>query len=173
MRRFGMLALGITLLAACSFNLTVPLPEQRVQVPLADSQGRVVYPAQTLSFPPPGGVVRRAEVRGTLEADQALNATLALYVRLQDPEEDPSCLALRDPNGTPLGYACPVGPGDEKVGEASFAASKTAPLGLRGEQLTQGVQSGKLWLGLQVQGLPSGLVELRFKDLKAILTLGL
>ncbi|WP_018111428.1 hypothetical protein [Thermus igniterrae] len=175
MRTLGLsLTLGLTaLLAACSFSLTLPLPDQTLKVPaMADTQGQVVYPAQALTFPAPGGVVKGVRVEGTLEASQSLTLTLALYARTQDPENDPDCLALRDFTQT-YAYACPMGPEDEKVGEATFTASRAASLALSGQNLTQGVQQGRLWLGMMASGLPAGQLELTFKKLKAIVSVGL
>ncbi|BAW00992.1 uncharacterized protein TTMY_0582 [Thermus thermophilus] len=156
------------LLAACSVSFTIPLPDQTVQLPaLGGTLGRVVYPAQAQSFPPPGGVLKDVQVTGTLEASQPLSLTLDLYARTKDPAQDENCLALGG-----YAYACALGPEDGPIGRASFAGT-SAPLSLKGEKLTQGVQEGRLWLGAMVQGLPNGGLTLTFKNLKATLTLGL
>lgn len=166
------LALG-TLLAACSATFTLPLPDRSVRVAaVGDTAGRVVYPAEALSFSPPGGVLKDARVEGVLEASQPLLLTLDLYARTQDPAQDPGCLALPDPT-TPYAYACSVGPEDEKVGEARFNGTSTASFSLKGTHLTEGLQQGRLWLGVMAQGLPAAQVTLTFKNLRATLTLGL
>lgn len=139
---------------------------------MPDTQGRVVYPAQALTFPAPAGVVKWVRVEGTLEANQPLALTLALYARTQDPRNDPRCLALSDFTQT-YAYACPEGSEDERIGEARFTASRTAPLVLSGQNLTQGVQQGRLWLGILASGLPAGELTLTFKNLRATLGVGL
>ncbi|WP_038057605.1 hypothetical protein [Thermus amyloliquefaciens] len=166
-------SLGLSfLLAACSVSVTVPLPEQRVTLAaVGDTLGRVVYPAKPMEFP--GVPVKGVEVSGVLEANQPLTLTLNLYARLTNPASDPNCIALSDFT-TVYAYACPVGPDDEKVGSASFTLSQSSPLALNGQNLTQGVQAGKLWLGVEVnQGLPAGPVDFTFKNLKATVTVGL
>ncbi|WP_243095449.1 hypothetical protein [Thermus thalpophilus] len=169
--RFSLLALT-SLLAACTFSLTLPLPDQTLNVPaVMDTQGHVLYPKDPLAFPPPGEVVKAVRVEGTLEASEPLTLTLELYARLKDPADDPSCLALSDFTTT-YAYACSIGPDDAKVGEARFTLSQSAPLQLSGTKLTQGVQQGKFWLGALGQGLPAGGLTLTFKNLKATLTVG-
>ncbi|WP_038043437.1 hypothetical protein [Thermus tengchongensis] len=171
MKRLLLSALGLSLLlAACSMSVTVPLPDQKVTLAtMIDTVGRVVYPAKPMAFPsvPAKGV----EVSGVLEASQPLALTLSLYARLSDPATDPQCLALSDFTTT---YACPVGPNDEKVGSATFTLSQSAPLTLKGQNLTRGVQEGRLWLGVEASNsLPAGPVEFAFKNLKATLIVGL
>jgi hypothetical protein len=95
MRR-GTLVLGLLLaLTACSVTVTVSLPDQTLDLPgLTDTDGKVVYPKDGLSFsPPPVDVVRGIRVEGVLEASQPLNITLAFYARTQDPSQDPACAA--------------------------------------------------------------------------------
>lgn len=171
MRRIFLLALPL-LLAACSVSVTVPLPDQRVVLAgLPEVWGRVVYPVQPLEFP--AFPAKRVEVSGVIEASQPLTLSLDLYARLEDPAQDSHCLALG--NGQAVyAYACPVGPEDGWVGSAAFASEASAPLSLKGENLNQGVQRGRLWLGLAVGGgsLPASLVELTFKELKATVTVG-
>ena len=150
----------------------MPLPNQKVSVAaVGDTVGRLVYPAKAMEFP--GFPVRGVEVSGVPEANQPLTLTLNLYARLTDPASDPSCTALSDFT-TIYAYACPVGPDDEKVGSATFTFSQSTPLTLKGQNLTQGVQAGGLWLGMEASNsLPSGPVEFTFKDLKATVVAGL
>ncbi|WP_234554190.1 MULTISPECIES: hypothetical protein [Thermus] len=172
-KRLLLSALGLSLLlAACSVRVTVPLPNQQVTVAMVgDTLGQVIYPAQAMEFP--GVPVKSVEVSGTLEANQPLTLTLNLYARLTDPASDPSCTALSDFTTT-YAYACPVGPDDERVGSATFALSQSTSLTLKGQNLTYGVQAGKLWLGVQLnQALPAPQVEFTFKDLKATVVAGL
>jgi hypothetical protein len=173
MRR-GTLVLGLLLaLTACSVTVTVPLPPQEVKVPVAsDTMGLIVYPADPPPFPSPGSVLKNVVVRGTLEANQKLNLTLDLYARTTDPKNDGNCIALRD-FATTYAYACPPGPEDGPIGRATFNGTASASLQLQGEKLTQGLQQGRIWLGVMVQGLPAGQVALIFKNLVATVTLGL
>lgn len=73
----------------------------------------------------------------------------------------------------PVIYLCPVGPDDQKVGEASFQNSRRASFILQGTKLTEGVKTGKLWLGIKASGLPSTPLTLTFRNMKAYVTVGL
>ena len=167
MRRAAWL-LGL-LLAACSATLTVPLPDQVLDLPgLTDTAGQVAYPKEPLSFdPPPVSVIRGIRVEGILEASLPLNATIEFYARTQDPKTDPSCQAFAS------FYLCPVGPGDEKAGEAAFQGSTQAAFTLQGNRLLEGLRAGRFFLGLKASGLPAGPLRLTFKNMKAYLTVGL
>ncbi|MFN4071245.1 MAG: hypothetical protein ACK4HT_06775, partial [Thermus caldifontis] len=129
---------GLLLLSACSVTLQVPLSDQSFQAgALPGTQGRILYPQKAVTFAPPPVSPKAVAITGTLEADRTLNTTLRFYVRLLDPASDPSCLDL-SPYGIQA-YACPIGPNDEKAGEANFANSQSTPLSLSGQNLTQGV----------------------------------
>lgn len=161
------------LLAACSATLTLPLPDQTVTVAaLGDTAGRVVYPAEPMTFSSPGSALKDARVEGTLEASQSLLLTLDLYARTQDPAQDKDCIGLSDLTRT-YAYACSVGPEDGPIGQAHFQRTSTTSLSLAGPKLTEGLQQGKLWLGVMAQGLPAPQVTFTFKNLRATLTLGL
>lgn len=164
------LASLLPLLAACSVTLQVPLPDQTFQAgALPGTEGRILYPKDALAFNPPPLAPKAVAITGTLEADTPLNATLSFYARLLDPASDPTCSYIP----VAQAYACPIGPNDEKAGEAQFANTQSAPLSLGGKNLTQGVAQGKFWLGLEVQGLPAGMVTLTLKNPKALVTVGL
>ncbi|MGC8968478.1 MAG: hypothetical protein ACP5JV_09255 [Thermus sp.] len=172
MLRSLLLALGLSLaLAGCSATLTLPLPDQTVKVAaVADTGGKVVYPANPNLFSPPRSILD-VRVEGTLEASQDLFLTLDLYARTEDPAQDPGCFALSDLRTT-YAYACSVGPEDEKIGQAGFANTKSAPLSLSGSKLTEGIKQGRLWLGVMAKGLPAAEVTFTFKNLRATVTLG-
>jgi hypothetical protein len=126
MRR-GTLVLGLLLaLTACSVTVTVSLPDQTLDLPglpgPTDTDEKVVYPKDGLSFaPPPVGVVRGSRVEGVLEASEPLNATLEFCARTRDPSQDSACTAPLP--GVDI-YLCSIGPDDQKVGQATFQNSK-------------------------------------------------
>ncbi|WP_243090188.1 hypothetical protein [Thermus neutrinimicus] len=133
--RLGYGALLGLFLTACSFAVTVDLPERSFSVAaLPNTQGKILYP-------------------------------------IKDPATDPGCTDLSS-YGIQA-YACGIGPDDERAGEARFQWSPSAPLTLQGENLTQGIAQGGFWLGLEVQGLPSGPVNFTLKNPKALVTVGL
>ncbi|WP_298628252.1 hypothetical protein [uncultured Thermus sp.] len=138
---------------------------------LFETKGRILYPKDALAFNPPPVAPQAVAITGTLEADTALNATLGFYARLLVPASDPNCSDLSIYN-IPV-YTCTPGDSDEKVGEASFSGTQSTSLSLGGKNLTQGVAQGKFWLGLEVQGLPAGMVTLKLKEPKALVTVGL
>jgi len=156
-------------LAACSFTVTVDIPEQRFQAQaLPNTQGRILYPKEATRFNPPPVAPKSVVLTGTLEASQTLNTTLSFYVRLSDPRLDSSCSYI------PVlqAYACPIGPADENTGEAQFQSSYSTFLALKGANLTQGIAQGQFWLGLEAQGLPSSMVTFTLKNAKATVTVG-
>ena len=156
-------------LAACSFTVTVDIPEQRFQAQaLPNTQGRILYPKEATRFNPPPVAPKSVVLTGTLEASQTLNTTLSFYVRLSDPRLDSSCSYI------PVlqAYACPIGPADENTGEAQFQSSYSTFLALKGANLTQGIAQGQFWLGLEAQGLPSRMVTFTLKNAKATVTVG-
>lgn len=111
-------------------------------------------------------------LEGRAVADVPLDATLAVYGRLQNPDPD------KDPGSEcqPLGelVLCPEASAGEGLGEIAFQGGDQAPFVLEGETLTQGVRQGELWFGLRVKGaLPPGLGEIRLEELKARVTVGL
>lgn len=163
---------SLFLLAACSYTLTVTLPPQTIQVPaLSDTQGKIVYKKDPVSFSPPPVAPKDVTLSGTLEASQTLNATLGFYVRLVDPASDPACYGIPFAQ-VAQAYVCPIGTNDEKAGEANFQNVKSTSLTLKGGNLTQGISEGRFWVGLEVQGLPSENVTFTLKDLKATVTVG-
>ncbi|RTG99186.1 hypothetical protein CSW47_16350 [Thermus scotoductus] len=156
-------------LAACSFTVTVDIPEQKFQAQaLPNPQGQILYPKEATRFNPPPVAPKSVVLTGTLEASQTLNTTISFYVRLEDPSKTCQDLSLY---GIPA-YACPVGPADEKVGEAQFQGTQ-ASLTLQGAKLTQGIAQGQFWLGLEAQSLPSSRVTFTLKNAKATVTVGL
>lgn len=72
----------------------------------------------------------RAEGRAV--ADVPLDATLAVYGRLQNPGEDPGCYSLGDL------VLCPEASAGEGLGEIAFQGGDQAPFALEGKTLTQG-----------------------------------
>jgi hypothetical protein len=176
------LVLGLLLaLTACSVTVTVDLPDQTLDLPgLTDTGGQIAYPKDGLSFtPPPVDVVRSLRVEGVLEASQPLNLALEFYARTQDPSQDPACqlptlpLVPQGIGVEPAIYLCPIGPADEKVGEAHFQNSQQASFTLQGTKLTEGIKAGRLWLGIKASGLPSAPLRLTFRNMKAYVTVGL
>lgn len=159
-------------LAACSFTVTVDIPEQSFQAQaLPNTQGRILYPKKATTFNPPPVAPKSVVLTGTLEADQTLNTTLSFYVRLEDPSSDPNCMDLSSYK-IPA-YACSIGLSDEKAGEASFNSATATTLTLGGKNVTQGIAQGKFWLGLEASGLPSIMVTFTLKNAKATVTVGL
>lgn len=164
-RAFFLLGL---LLSACSVPVTVNLPDQTLNLPaLLDTQGKVVYSKDGLSFnPPPLDVVRGIRVDGTLETSQSLNTTLVFFARIGNPADDTNCSPFSNL------YLCSPTSSDEQVGEASFTNSTRFPLVLTGNTLAEGLRQGRFWLGARVEGLPSAPLTLTFKNMRATVNVG-
>ena len=107
------------LLAACSYTLTVDLGSMTLNLSGLPStspfpgDAYVVFPKDPQTFnPPPVDVVRGVRLEGRAVADVPLDATLAVYGRLQNPGEDPECYSLGDlvHEGRPVGKEETAGP---------------------------------------------------------------
>lgn len=169
-KRLLPLSLLALILGACSVSLTVPLPDQTLDLPaIQDTSGYVLYPAQGLEFT--AVPVKGVAVSGQATASQPLNLDLDIYARLTSPAGDPNCTDLSSWAGAPL-YACSVGEADSLVGRLTFRGESQAPLLLQGAVLAQGVSQGKFWLGGKVSGAPSSSVQIRLTDLRATATVG-
>jgi hypothetical protein len=169
------LILGLLLaLTACSLTVTLPLPDQSLDLPgLTDTRGGVVYPGNGLSFdPPPVDVVQGIRIEGAIEASQSLNATLEFYARTQDPNQDPACTTPTFPGGGSGVYFCTGSSEDQEVGQVTFQNSQQASFTLQGAKLAEGIKAGRLWLGIKASGLPPTPLTLTFHNMKAYVTVG-
>jgi len=147
----------------------VGMPESRERV--------VIYPKEPPAFNPPEHDVRWFSLHLLLEAPQSLNANVGVYARTEDPAQDPSCAPLtarlRDSGleADFFAYVCAVGANDSKVGEALFENAKYASLkresGLDTSKIIEGIQGGKLWLGVDPSGLPPTPLTLKLRLLGA------
>ncbi len=156
------------LLAACSFTVTVDLPDQRFDIAAFSTQGLILYQEQSFSPPPLSGAIRAVRITGEASLEAPAYLTLELYGRSRAPE---GCQSQSW--GGQTYYLCPQGPDDGPLGQLSFSPnSPTQPLDLQGQALAEGIRQGQLWLGVRVQG---GAVDntLYLKNLKASITVGL
>jgi hypothetical protein len=174
MNRIALIPGLLLAFTACSLTVTLPLPDQSLNLPgLTDTGGGVVYPGNGLSFdPPPVNVAQGIRVEGAIEASQPLNVTLEFYARTQDPSQDPACATPPFLGGGSGAYFCTGSWGDQKVGQATFQNSERASFTLQGSELAEGIKAGRLWLGIKASGLPSTPLTLTFRNMKAYVTVG-
>ncbi|KGQ21776.2 hypothetical protein [Thermus filiformis] len=171
MRRTLLATLVLGLLSACSFTVTVPLPDQEIPLNAPNTAGKVVYPKAGLSFERPPVQVQKVLLGGEAELSPFAPVSLDLYVRLEGNFEVAGCTPLGD-----LYYVCDVGQKDTYLGRIDLMAASSAPFTLGqqgGEALAQGVNNGRFWLGAKVGGVGSVGATLRLRNLKATATAGL
>jgi hypothetical protein len=149
--------------------LSVPAPEQAGGV--AGGNDKVIYAKGPLSFK---GILGFYTVRGYLKAPQPLSDAVEIYVRANDPADDPACKALTIPsqgqNDAPNSsvYVCERGQDDAKVDVAKFTNAKFASFCSTDPKATEVVTKGKFWIGVKWGHLSSPSLTLTFDNLEAI-----
>jgi hypothetical protein len=124
----------------------------------------VVYPKEPTAFKPPEDDVRWFSLAPFLSASQPLSANVGVYARTKDITQDPSCAPLVARLQNPSvdadfsAYVCTVSANDSKIGEALFKNAKYASLekvsAPGASAIAEGIQKGKLWLGVDPSSLP-------------------
>ncbi len=152
-----------------------PVPPYELNlVEVSGSGGKVVvYPKEPPAFKPPEHDVRWFSLYLFLGASQPLDANVSVYARTKDPAQDPSCVPLnarfQNPNVriSSFVYACTVSADDSKVGEASFKNAKYASLkelpDFSASKIIEGIERGRLWLGVDPSGLPPTPLTLQLR----------
>lgn len=147
----------VVLLAACSAApITVKLRD--FDIPIATVQsGQVVFTQQSFSKPSVG--LSSVRLEGNLTYQQG-PYVLSFYAANGEP------CSTADPGGTYR--VCDAGnPNIDLAGTVDFSAGATRPLSLSSGKLTQGINSGNLWIGVK---LDSGLLTngtLQFRNMVA------
>lgn len=160
----GLLTLG--LLAACSAPVTVRLPDQTFPIS-ASTLGKVIYPKDPLSFERPPVRATKVVVRGEAELSSYFPLSLDVYARVSEPSE---CSEFFDV------YVCGADHEGTLVGriDPKEASSTSFTLGEQGgEALAQGINQGRLWLGVKVGGTRSLDTTLTLKNMTATVTVRL
>jgi putative flippase GtrA len=170
MTAFAMVASGTFLGIVWS-----PVPPHTLNlVGVPEPQGKaVVYPKEPPAFKPLEDDVRWVSLLLFLNAPQPLNANVGVYARTKDVTQDPSCVPLTARLQNPSvdadfsAYVCAVSANDSKVGETLFENAKYASLeGVSApgaSTIAEGIQKGKLWLGVDPSGLPPTLIALQLR----------
>ncbi len=149
-------------------NLSLPVFEQ-IENPAGD--GKIIYAKEALSFKAPSGTYT---VRGYLKASQSLNGAIGVYVRAEDPADDPTCKVLTVPSQTQSGvlefpvYVCERGQGDARAVVVEFADISFASFCSFDPGTYQVVTQGKFWIGVGWYPLLPHFLVLVFDDLAAL-----
>ncbi|MER3603347.1 MAG: hypothetical protein C4298_06025 [Thermus sp.] len=163
----GYLTLG--LLSACSFTVTVPLPDQTLTLTASNTTGKILYPKTPLGASAPIQTAR-VILTGEAELSPFTPISLDVYARTSAPSPSSGCVDL-----SPYvdAYACDVTQADAIVGRIDFKAAQTTSFTLGqtgGEILARGINQGQLWLGVKVAGTGSVNATLHLKNMKATVT---
>ncbi|GIW33194.1 hypothetical protein [Meiothermus sp.] len=145
--------LAVGLLLGCSkAPLSVPLRDFDIDVAAIQS-GKIAFVKQGFEKPPVG--LTRASLEGSLTYKTGVSFTF--YAADTEP-------CTTQINGL---YLCDQNPAIEEIGMANFTSSPTQPLLLSGNKLTNGINTGDLWIGIKLE---SGLFTagtLQFRNMVA------
>lgn len=149
--QFILLAVGL-LLSCSNAPLSVPLRDFDINV-TAIQTGKIAFVKQGFEKPPVG--LTKASLEGTLTYKTGVSFTF--YAADTEPCETQT-------NGL---YLCDQNPDIEVIGSASFDSSPTQSLLLSGDKLTNGINSGNLWIGIELKSGAFTAGTLRFRNLVA------
>lgn len=168
--KYLLMALGTALLSACgAFRIPVPLPDQTLDLSAAaPTATQVVYLKSPLTF-------QAVSVTSVIITGQAAYTatsgggplTITFYARATEPT---SCIPVA---GTY--YLCDAA-GEKAIGSISFSApGETRSVTFQGDaaaqtELINGIQNGKLWLGIQYSGTLGTGVKIDFTQMVASVT---
>lgn len=155
MRRWTLLILLSASLWACSrAPLSVPVRDFNVDVALVRSN-QAVFVKQSFDRPPVS--LSRVALEGTLRYQQT-SAQFTFFVSDEEPCQ----------NQTQGFYLCdPNAPHIERAGTADFRSGPSQPLQLTAERLTQGINSGNLWIGVRLESGLATAGTLEFRNMVA------
>ncbi|MCX7801704.1 MAG: hypothetical protein N2313_01635 [Meiothermus ruber] len=150
MRSFPLLLLVLSgLLFGCSnAPLSVALRDFDVDVAAVQSN-KIVFVKQSFDRPPVS--LSRVELEGNLTYKTGF--AFSFFASDTEPCNTQS-------NGV---YVCDPSSSFEQIGTANFQSGPTQPLKLSGNQLTSGINSGNLWIGVRLDSglFTSGTMQFR------------
>jgi hypothetical protein len=128
--------------------------------------GTVVYPAAASGFSQAPVNVASVVVRGQAAIDSlgTPSVTGAIYGRVSDPATDPKCTVY------PTFVSCPAASETKLSGDLTLTSAKSG-FEIGGDTLKQAVNSGKIWLGLELKSGFSANLTLKLTDMIATVTL--
>lgn len=132
----------------------------------APTSGSVMYPAAASAFSQSPVNVASVVVRGQASAASigTPSVTAAIYGRTTDPKNDPNCSSVG------VMISCPAASQSKLTGDLTLQSSKTS-FEIGGDVMKQAVNSGKVWLGLEVKSGFSANLTLKLTDMIATVTL--
>jgi hypothetical protein len=140
--------------------VSLPVPEQ-----IGDLTGskKIIYAKEPLSFK---GSFGTYTVRGYLKASRPLSAAVGVYVRAEDPADDPTCKALTV-SESPV-YVCERGKNDAKVTVTEFRNVSFASFCSSDPEAYRVVTQGEFWIGVEWDPFLPRSLTLLFDDLAAL-----
>jgi hypothetical protein len=141
-------------MACSSAPISVPLRDFDVDIAAVQSS-QAVFVKQSFDKPPLS--LSSVVLKGTLRYQQA-SARFTFFVSDTEPcSSQAQGFYLCDPNA----------PHIQRAGEASFQSGASQPLELTGTRLTQGINSGNLWIGVRLESGLATAGTLEFRNMVA------
>ncbi|MFN3266014.1 MAG: hypothetical protein ACK41E_04155 [Deinococcales bacterium] len=169
MKRFLFLAIG--LLSCAALPLRFSVNDISLTIPLVTSTNdTVIYPKDPSTFTPPSVGFTSVKLEGNAKANNVLqNVSVFLHARNTDPALDPSC------NVSVEIIVCPKN-GQKRINSnalvlLSSGAKQPFAFDDTDNAFRDGINSGKLWLGLEVTSGAAANMNLQLLDLIMSLTL--
>lgn len=168
MKRFFLISAIAAGLSACG-ALPISVALDPASYSFGASQpavGTVVYPAAASAFSQAPVNVASVTVRGQAAINSlgTTSVTGAIYGRISDPATDPKCTS------SPTFVSCPAATETKLSGDLTLTSSKSA-FEIGGDTLKQAVNTGKIWLGLELKSGFSANLTLKLTDMVATVTL--
>ena len=168
MKRFLLIPAFSVILSACSaLPISIAVDSANYSFgATAPTSGSVMYPTAASNFAQSPVNVTSVVVRGQASAASlgtpSVNAVI--YGRTTDPKNDPNCSSFG------VMISCPTTSQTKLSGDLTLQSSKTS-FEIGGDVMKQAVNSGKIWLGLEVKSGFSANLTLKLTDMIATVTL--
>jgi hypothetical protein len=171
MKRFFILVLGVALVACGILPLRLSLDNLNLTIPLvAYTNGNVIYPKNPSVFNQPPINISSVKLEGKANANNVLaDVNVFLHARTTNPSLDSNCTVQAD------FILCPKA-GQIKINSsalslASTGSKRTFAFDDANGVLRDGVNAGKIWVGLEVASGAAANMGLQLSELLATVTI--
>jgi hypothetical protein len=166
-RSFLILAILATFSACGALPISIALdPANYSFGTTTPTAGNVMYPVSASAFAQSPVNVASVVVRGQASAASIGTPSViaAIYGRTTDPSKDPNCTSF----GALI--SCPTPSQTKLTNDLTLSSTKTG-FEIGGDVIKQAVNSGKVWLGLEVKSGFSANLTLKLSEMIASVTL--
>ena len=171
MKRFFILLVGLVLVACGALPLRLSLDNLNLTIPLvAYTNGNVIYPKNPSVFNQPPINISSVKLEGKANASNVFaDVNVFLHARTTNPSLDGNCTSYTD------FIICPKA-GQIKINSsalslASTGAKRAFAFDDASSVLRDGVNAGKIWVGLEVASGAAANMGLQLSELVASVTI--